>query len=91
MKPANKAKIEEILTDELKEYVNPYEITNTILKMDNGFDSTSTIDKTKLNEACEEAIKYLNSITLPMFVLTMQAVYKNKVFIALGLVNKVLA
>ena len=31
MKETTKQKIENILTDELNGYVNPYEITNTIL------------------------------------------------------------
>ena len=50
MKEATKQKIESILTDELNGYVNPYEITNTISKMDNGFDSGSNINKNKLKQ-----------------------------------------
>lgn len=89
MKEITKQKIENILTDELNEYVNPYEITNTISKMDNGFDSSSNINKTKLTEACNLAIKYLNSICLPTHVIATQAIYKNKVLIALGKVESV--
>lgn len=84
MKTATKQKIENILTEELNGYVNPYEITNTISKMDNGFDSGSSVSKNKLKEAIDLGIKYLNSICLPTHVMTTQAIYKNKVLIALG-------
>lgn len=84
MKVATKQKIENILTDELNGYVNPYEINNTISKMDNGFDSSSNINKDKLKEAINLGIKYLNSICLPTHVMATQAIYKNKVLIALG-------
>jgi hypothetical protein len=87
MKVATKQIIESILTEELKEYVNPYEINNTISKMDNGFDSGSTINKTKLADATNLGIKYLNSICLPTHVIATQAIYKNKVLIALGKVE----
>ena len=87
MKEQTKQKIENVLTDELNGYVNPYEINNTISKMDNGFDSSSTINKTKLTEACNLAIKYLNSICLPTHVMATQAIYRNKVLIALGKVE----
>lgn len=88
MKSANKQKIEQILTEQLKEYVNPYEINNTISKMDNGFDSGSKIDKTKFKQAINNGIKYLNSICLPAHVIATQSIYKNKVLIALDMVNK---
>lgn len=84
MKTATKQKIENILTEELNGYVNPYEITNTISKMDNGFDSGSSVNKNKLKEAIDLGIKYLNSICLPTHVMATQAIYKNKVLIALG-------
>lgn len=87
MKDATKQKIEDILTDELNGYVNPYEINNTILKMDNGFDTSSTVNKDKLEEAIDLAIKYLNSICLPTHVMATQAIYRNKVLIALGKVK----
>lgn len=87
MKSETKQKIENILTEELKGYVNPYEINNTISKMDNGFDVSSTINKTKLEEATELGIKYLNSICLPTHLIATQAIYKNKVLIALGKVK----
>lgn len=88
MKKETKQKIEEILTEELKDYVNSYEINNTISKMDTGFDSSSKVDKTKLELAINNGISYLNSICLPSHVVAMQAIYRNKVFIALGMVNK---
>lgn len=84
MKEATKQKIENILTDELNGYVNPYEITNTISKMDNGFDSGSSINKDKLKKAMDLGIKYLNSICLPTHVMATQAIYRNKVLIALS-------
>lgn len=84
MKEKTKQKIEDILTEELKEYVNSYEINNTISKMDNGFDTGSTIDEIKLMEATNSAIRYLDSICLPAHVTATQAIYKNKVLIALG-------
>lgn len=84
MKTATKQKIENILTEELNGYVNPYEITNTISKMDNRFDSGSSVNKNKLKEAIDLGIKYLNSICLPTHVMATQAIYKNKVLIALG-------
>lgn len=87
MKSETKQKIENILTKELNGYVNPYEINNTISKMDNGFDVSSTINKTKLEEATELGIKYLNSICLPTHLIATQAIYKNKVLIALGKVK----
>lgn len=87
MKANTKQKLEEILTEELNGYVNPYEINNTISKMDNGFDASSTIDKDKLEEATDLAIKYLNSICLPTHILAIQVIYKNKVLIALGKVK----
>ncbi len=87
MKVATKQIIESILTEELNGYVNPYEINNTISKMDNGFDSSSIINKTKLAEAIDIGIKYLNSICLPTHVMATQAIYRNKVLIALGKVE----
>ena len=87
MKSETKQKIENILTEELNGYVNPYEINNTISKMDNGFDSGSTVNKDKLDEATNAAITYLNSICLPTHVIATQAIYRNKVLIALGKVK----
>lgn len=87
MKVATKQKIEDILTNELSEYVSPYEITNTASKMDNGFDSSSKIDATKLDEALNLANKYLNSISLPTFAMATLPIYKNQVLIALGKVK----
>lgn len=83
MKDTTKQKIEDILADELNGYVNPYEITNTISKMDNGFDAGSKINQDKLTEATNAAIAYLNSICLPVHLMATQSVYKNKVLIAM--------
>lgn len=87
MKTDTKQKIEDILTEELNGYVNSYEINNTISKMDNGFDTSSTINKDKLEEATDLGIKYLNSICLPTHVMATQAIYRNKVLIAFGKVK----
>lgn len=88
MKTENAEKLEKLFKEELGEFVNPYEITNTISKMDNGFDTKSVIDKTKLDEACDIAIRYLNSISLPPYVIAMNAIYRNTVFVAITKAKK---
>ena len=42
------------------------------------------INKNKLKEAMDLGIKYLNSICLPTHVMATQAIYRNKVLIALS-------
>ena len=84
MKEETKQILESILNEELNGYVNSCEINNTILKMDNGFDANVNIDKQKLNQAVTIAINYLKSICLPTHVLATQAIYYNKILIAMG-------
>lgn len=88
MKKGTRQVIEDILLDELNNFVTLSDIENAINKMDNGFDSGDTINKEKFYEACELGRKHLETICLPIHLLTSQTIYINKVLIAFGKVSR---
>jgi len=85
-----KTQITVILTEELTECgIGAYEIRNTVSKMDAiAIGAENAVDKTKLEEACAIARTYLNSITLPVSMMAMNAIYRNKVLIATAKIYK---
>jgi hypothetical protein len=85
MTTTQKAKVAVILTNEVGDCVPQNEITNTIYAMEKvSFGNDGAVDKAKLAESCTKASKYLNSIVLPLDMMAMNAIYKNKVSIAMG-------